>query len=118
MMEAEESEEMGRRSSDCGPDEDRAHVRRVRMEAEKLSQMVFTAETRDHLVRAGTEMILAMDSMIPRGLVPPEAKEHYLAAKRETMLLMKTLLDAHLEVIKDLEKNEEPPPSFHKIDLD
>lgn len=118
MVEAEEETTTGERRSCEHDDADRSHKRRVRMEAEKLGQMVFTSETRDHLVRAGTEMILAIDSMVPKGLVPPDVKKHYLAAKRETILLVKALLDAQLEVVKDLERDEEPPPSFHKIDLD
>lgn len=101
-------------------EEERLRKMRVRREAEKLSSMVFTKETRDHLVRAGTEMILAIDSMLPRDLVPPDVKEHYLAAKRETILLVKALLDAQLEVVKDMEKEETDMPvtGLHKIELE
>lgn len=118
MVEAKE-ETTTEESSECEHDPEWSHMRHVRAEAERLGEMVLSAEARDHLVRAGTEMILAVDAMVPKGLVPPDVREHYQAAKRETILLMKALLDAQLEVIKGAGKeDEEPLSSFHKIDLD
>ncbi len=68
--------------------------------------------TKQHLVRAGTEMVLALDSMIPRDRIPDDVKEHYIAAKRETILLIKSILDAQLEMVRDIErKRKEPPPA-------
>ncbi len=86
--------------------------------AEELSESVFTKETRTHLIRASTELILAIDSMIPREKIPPEVKEHYLAAKRETVLLAKALLDAQLKAIDEFARPEErPPEGLRKIEL-
>jgi len=56
------------------------------------------------MVRAGTEFVLALDAMVPRDMVPPAVKEHYLAAKRESLLLLKALLDAQLGMVDDLER--------------
>jgi hypothetical protein len=85
-----------------------------------MSDAVFSKETRDHLVRASTEIILAVDSMIPRDKIPEDVKQHYLAAKRETMLLIRTLLDAQINMVMDLESKTEPPPEegLRKIDLE
>jgi predicted component of type VI protein secretion system len=101
-------------------EDEAARKRRIKMEAEKLSESVFSKETRDHLVRAGTEIILAVDSMIPRDKIPEDVKEHYLAAKKETLLLVKSLLDAQVTMVQDLqEKKEAPPePGPRKIKLD
>jgi hypothetical protein len=57
-------------------------------------------------------MVLALDSMIPRDRIPDDVKEHYIAAKRETILLIKSILDAQLEMVRDIErKRKEPPPA-------
>ncbi len=101
-------------------EDEAARARRIKMEAEKLSEMMFSKETRDHMVRAATETILAIDSLIPREKIPPEVKEHYLGAKRETLLLIKALLDAQITVVQDLERKEPAPPEpgLKKIDLE
>jgi predicted component of type VI protein secretion system len=110
------------RSEECVEErieDEAARKRRIKMEAEKLSESVFSKETRDHLVRAGTEIILAVDSMIPRDKIPEDVKEHYLAAKKETLLLVKSLLDAQVTMVQDLqEKKEVPEPGPRKINLD
>jgi hypothetical protein len=104
-----------------GPEceDDAARKRRIKADAERMSEAVFSSETRDHLIRATTEIILAVDSMIPRDKIPEDVKQHYLAAKRETMLLVRSVLDAQINLVQDLEtKREGPPePGLHKIDL-
>jgi hypothetical protein len=104
-----------------GPDceDDAARKRRIKMEAEKMSESVFSKDTRDLFVRASTELILAIDSMIPRDKIPEDVKQHYLAAKRETMLLIKSVLDAQITMVQDLESKKEAPPEpgLRKIDL-
>ncbi|MBI0583117.1 MAG: hypothetical protein ISF22_02700 [Methanomassiliicoccus sp.] len=107
------------RESESAEEEQRMHQRRIRIEAEKMSESVFSRETRDHLVRAGTEMILAIDSMIPRDKIPEDVKQHYLAAKRETLLLVRALLDSQITMIKDIEENADlPETGLRKIDLE
>ena len=48
----------------------------MRHDAENLSDAVFNKETRDHLVRAGTEIILAVDSMVP-SKIPSDVKNTF-----------------------------------------
>jgi hypothetical protein len=101
-------------------EDDAARTRRIKADAEKMSDAIFSKETRDHVVRASTEIILAVDSMIPRDKIPEDVKQHYLAAKRETMLLIRSILDAQINMVLDLESKEEPPPEepgLRKIDL-
>ena len=69
-------------------EDDASRQRRIRFEAEKLGESMFSKETRDHLVKATAEIILAVDSMIPRDKIPEDVKQHYLAAKRESLLLV------------------------------
>jgi hypothetical protein len=116
-MEMEMEEE--RRTEDLECEDESTRKRRIKADAERLSEAVFSKETRDHLVRASTEIILAVDSMIPRDKIPEDVKQHYLAAKRETMLLVRTVLDAQINMVQDLEtKREGPPePGPRKIDL-
>jgi hypothetical protein len=115
MMEETPSE----RSEEPEQEDEDTRGRRIKAEAEKLSEAVFNRETRDHLVRAATETLLAVDSMIPRDKVPPEVWEHYLAAKRETLLLVRAVIDAQIGLVKDMESKEAPPESgLKQIKLD
>lgn len=98
-------------------------ARKIRQDAEKMSEALFSKEARDHLVRAGTELVLAIDAMVPRSVIPPEVKEHYLGAKREAILLMKAIMDAQLGMVDDLSKPVEKPkgevePGLRKIELE
>ncbi len=98
-------------------------ARKIKADAEKMSEAMFSKEARDHLVRAGTELVLAIDAMLPRDLIPPDVREHYLAAKRETFLLMRAILDAQLGLVEDLERpvekhEDEVEPGLRKIELD
>ncbi|KQM12710.1 hypothetical protein AOA80_00690 [Methanomassiliicoccales archaeon RumEn M1] len=98
-------------------------ARKIKADAEKMAEAMFSKEARDHLVRAGTELVLAIDAMMPRDLVPPEVREHYLGAKRETLLLIRSILDAQLGMVEDLGKpvekrEDEVEPGLRKIDLE
>lgn len=116
-MEEERAEGLGKE------EQEELRARKMRHDAERMAEAMFSKESRDHLVRAGTELVLAIDSMVPRDMVPPAVKEHYLAAKKETILLLKALLDAQLGMVEDLEKPVERPPDevepgLRKIELD
>lgn len=107
-------------SEDSTVEDDGGHGHRMKEEVERLSETVFSKTTKDHLVRAGTEMVLAFDSMIPRDMIPDDVREHYLAAKRETILLIKSLLDAQLSVVRDIERKHKDPSDagLKKIELE
>ena len=84
-------------------------ARKIKADAERMSEAMFSREARDHLVRAGTEMVLAIDAMLPRDLIPPEVREHYLAAK----------LGMVEDLGKPVEKREdEVEPGLRKIQLE
>ncbi|MCX6650376.1 MAG: hypothetical protein NT131_01770 [Methanomassiliicoccales archaeon] len=69
-----------------------------------------------HLMKSGTEFLLAMDTLLPKNVMTPEIKEHYKNIKKETMLLFRAFIDSHL---KDMEeKAEAPAPRLRKIDLE
>ncbi len=69
-----------------------------------------------HLMRSGTEFLAAMDSLMPRNVMPPEVKEHYNNIRKETLLLFRSFIDGQL---KEFEKKKEAPaPRLRKIDLD
>lgn len=92
---------------------------RLRGEAERITETILPKAAREHLVRAGSEMLLAFDYMIPRDKIPDDVKQHLIAAKRETLMIWKCLLDAQLSVIKEMEREpQEEEPSLRKIELD
>lgn len=98
---------------------DASRQRRIRIEAERMGDSMFSKETRDHLVRATTEIVLAIDSMIPRDKIPEDVKQHYLAAKKESLLLVRSILDSQIGLVQDLQSGEQPPEAgLRKIELD
>ena len=66
----EEPQDNKNEDSDCDQkdvEEDAAErTRRIRREAQIMSEAVLNKEVRDHLIRASSEMLLAMDAMLPR----------------------------------------------------
>ncbi len=92
---------------------------RLKEEAERITETILPKTAREHLVRAGSEMLLAFDYMIPRDKIPDDVKQHLIAAKRETLMIRKCLLDAQLNVIKEMEREpQEEEPSLKKIELE
>ena len=57
---------------------------------------MMTQETFGHLMRAATEFMGAMDTMMPKKKVPDEVKVHFVAAKREMLLMARAMLDAKI----------------------
>jgi hypothetical protein len=69
-----------------------------------------------HLMRSGTEFLAAMETLMPRNVMPPEVREHYNNIHKETLLLFRSFIDSQL---KEFDKKKEPPaPRLRKIDLD
>lgn len=73
-------------------------------------------ETVVHLMKSGTEFLLAMDTILPKNLMPPEAKVHYKNIKKETLLLFRTIIDDQLKETEG--KEEASAPRLRKIDLE
>jgi hypothetical protein len=53
-------------------------------------------ETQEHLIRAGSEFFLAMESMMPSRTIPPEVRKHAQAAKKEMLLTARAIIDARI----------------------
>ncbi len=70
------------------------HDSGLKNEVEKLINVLFPPEARQHMVRATTEVILAVDAAMPKGLVPQEVKDQYEVVRRETATLVKTMVHA------------------------
>ncbi len=69
-----------------------------------------------HLMKSGTEFLAAMDTLMPRNIMPPEAKVHYNNIRKETLLLFRSFIDSQLNEID--KKKDAPAPRLRKIDLD
>lgn len=70
------------------------HDSGLKNEVEKLINVLFPPEARQHMVRATTEVILAVDAAMPKGLVPQEVKDQCEVVRRETATLVKTMVHA------------------------
>lgn len=71
-----------------------------------MREALLSKETTEHVMKAGTELFLALDSVIPESRIPADARKHYLAAKKEFLLMMKSVIDANLQTVEDLEKTD------------
>jgi hypothetical protein len=60
---------------------------------------VMSKETKMHVLRGISELALAMDSIIPKSMMPEEAKQHAQVAKREMLLILRSLIDAKLNCV-------------------
>ena len=79
---------------------------RIKEEAKRMKDALLSKETTEHVMKAGTELFLALDSIIPESRMPADARKHYLAAKREILLMMKSVIDANLEAVDTLQGKE------------
>jgi hypothetical protein len=70
------------------------HDSDLKKDIERVVNVLFPPEARHHVMRATTEMILAVDSVIPKGLVPQEVKNQYEVVRKETVTLVKTIAHA------------------------
>lgn len=76
---------------------------------------VVNPETMAHLMKAGMELMQAMDQAMPRDKIPPEVKVHYKNIKREFLLMSKAMIDHKL---KEMDKKQgEAPAKLRKIEL-
>ncbi|MDD1768081.1 MAG: hypothetical protein LUQ27_05915 [Methanomassiliicoccales archaeon] len=87
----------------------------MKEEAKRMKEALLSKETTEHIMKAGTELLLALDSVIPESRIPAEARKHYLAAKKEFLLMMKSVIDANLQAVEDLEKTDSS--KLKKIDV-
>jgi hypothetical protein len=79
---------------------------RIKEEAKRMKEALLSKETTEHIMKAGTELFLALDSVIPESRIPVDARKHYLAAKKEFLLMMKSVIDANLEAVEKQEKTD------------
>ena len=82
---------------------------------EDLFGKVIDEETARHLIRAGLELVQAMDKAMPRSKFPPEVKKHYKNGKREFLLMARAMIDHEIERV---DKKKAPrEPRLRKIEL-
>jgi hypothetical protein len=70
-----------------------------------------------HLMKGATEIMMAMEQMIPKRQMSPEVKLHAKNVKREMLLLARAMLDVKIKEC-DEEEKEAPTPKLKKIKLD
>jgi len=76
---------------------------------ERLTANVITGGTAEHLSTAGKEMITAINRTMEDMSIPEETKKHLLTAEKETVLAMKSILDAVLKEIDSLSSGGKKP---------
>jgi hypothetical protein len=72
-------------------------------------------ETQMHVFRGLSELALAMESMMPKSQMPAEVKQHAQAAKREVLLMLRSIIDAKLSAGPEAAESE---PKLKKIDVE
>jgi hypothetical protein len=89
------------------------------VESEKWNESpeeMIPQEAVGHLMKAATEFLGAMDTMIPKKKMPDDVRIHYNAAKKEMLLMARAILDAKIAAC-EAEKVEEEP-RIRKINLE
>jgi hypothetical protein len=111
MTEVEESEE---KVEEEGEDPDSSRRDAMRKEAEEMMKGVFSEEAKQHLIKAGSELLLAFEIMMPKSRFSEDTKRHYHQMRREILLTAKSLIDSRLEVVEGKEAGQ----GLKKIELD
>jgi len=79
-----------------------------------VSNMI-NPETMTHLMKAGMELMQAMEKAMPKKSVPPEVKMHAKNMEKEFLLMTRALID---HKIKDFDKGpKKAEPKLKKIEL-
>jgi hypothetical protein len=71
-----------------------------------------------HLMKGATEIMMAMEKMMPKKQMSPEIKMHAKAAKKEMLLMFRAMLDAKIQECDGNEAKAAPEPKLKKIKLD
>lgn len=111
MTEVEESKE---KVEEEGEASDFSRKDAMRKEAEEMMKGVFSEEARQHLIKAGSELLLAFEVMMPKSRFSDDAKRHYHQMRRECLLTAKNIIDSRLEVVEGKEAGQ----GLKKIELD
>jgi hypothetical protein len=75
-------------------------------------------DTVGHLMKAATEFLGAMDTMMPKKKMPDEVRVHYRAAKKEMLLMARAILDAKIAECDTERSTPEEEPRVRKINLE
>jgi hypothetical protein len=76
---------------------------------------MMSKETQVHILRGFSELAMAMEGMIPKTQMPEDAKQHAQAAKREVLLMLRSLIDAKLGSTATRSETE---PKLKKIEVE
>jgi hypothetical protein len=80
---------------------------------------MISQDTVGHLMKAATEFLGAMDTIMPKRKMPDEVRMHYKAAKKEMLLMARAILDAKIaECDGEKGPSAEEAPRVKKINLD
>lgn len=77
---------------------------------------VMSKEAQMHIFKALTELAAAFEGMVPRNRFPEEAKKHGKAAKKEFLLMMRSLIDAEIECVERGKGKSEPKLKKIKVE--
>lgn len=80
-------------------------VKELTEHAERLAMNVVTGDATQHLSKAGNELLTAINKTMEDMSIPENTKKHILNAEKETLMAMKSVLDA---VIKEIDRMDKP----------
>ena len=86
----------------------------IRREAEEMMKGVFSDEVRRHMIKAGSEFLLALEAMMPESRLTEETKRHYQQMRKEFLLMAKSIIDSRLEIAGGKEAGQ----GLKKIEVD
>jgi hypothetical protein len=90
------------------------HPGMMKKEAEEMMKDMFSEDVRQHLIKSGSEFLLALEAMMPTTRVSEEARSHYTKMRKEFLLMAKSVIDDRLEMTEGMQAGK----GLKKIELD
>jgi len=91
-------------------------AKRLERHLEEIADKVLTKDTMDHVMRAGTEAVQAVNVAMKNMQMPPESRERVHKAEREMLLAVRSFIDAILTEI-DKEMPKEGKQELRRIEV-
>ncbi len=101
MTETEEPNEEEKNEGPLGSSHEK-----VRKEAEELMRGMLSDEAKQHMIKAGSELLLGLEAMIPESRISEKTRTHYTKMRKEFLLMAKSIIDSRLEIIEGEKASE------------
>lgn len=90
-------------------------VRDTEQRLERAARNVLTKEALGHIARAGKEAVAAANASLDGFLIPPRTRQHLLQAQRELLMAVRSFVDSALQEMGEKPPKARARPGLKKI---